>query len=440
MLRRRVLSAKCVLAAAALLAGALAGTAQDTGSRSVLLILDASGSMNARMPDGRTRFEAARAAIGDMLAKLAGGVRVGLRVYGHQSKPAAKNCEDTELVTPFDGVTENRAVILAKLGKLQVQGYTPITLSLQRAAEDIAKEPTADRVVVLVSDGRETCGADPCTAAKALAAANVKLVVHTVGLGVDAAARTQLQCIAGVARGTYFDATTTADLFERLGRAAKTPARVEDARKAAPASLGFLAVKGIAEFGVPIYDSKDGALVGSVGTIDPKKALPQGVYSVKFANGLWTGIEIRAGETTVIEPAYLKIETPGKDNLYLLDGETGEELGAFFMEAAPLAAVVPGRYSARTSLPFLWNDIELKAGRTATLRPALARILHRSGSADSVLYRIVQVETGIEGTAVNGSDLSLPPGRYRIDDPDRPATTVEFEIKENETREVTIDR
>lgn len=82
--------------------------------------------------------------------------------------------------------------------------------------------------------------------------------------------------------------------------------------------------------------------VGSVGTIDPKKALPPGVYSVKFANGLWTGIEIKAGETTVIEPAYLKIETPAKDNLYLLDAETGDELGGFFMEAAPWLRSYPG--------------------------------------------------------------------------------------------------
>lgn len=173
------------LAAATLLVGAVAGTAQEAGTRSVLLVLDASGSMTARMPDGRTRFEAARAAIGDMLAKLPDDVRVGLRVYGHKSKPAEKNCEDTGLVTPFDPAGQNRASMLARVGGLQALGYTPITLSLRRAAEDIAKEPSAERVVVLVSDGRETCKADPCAAAKALAAADVKLVVsyHRAGCG-----------------------------------------------------------------------------------------------------------------------------------------------------------------------------------------------------------------------------------------------------------------
>ena len=61
-------------------------------------------------------------------------------------------------------------------------------------------------------------------------------------------------------------------------------------------------------------------------------------------------------------------------------------------------------------------------------------------SAVSVLYRITQLETAIEGTAVNGADLSLPPGRYRIDDPDQPGLAVEIEVKAGETRDVTINR
>jgi Ca-activated chloride channel family protein len=58
----------------------------DTGG-SVLIVLDASGSMNQHLPEGRTRLEAAKGAVGDLLGTLAAGVRLGLRVYGHQSKP-----------------------------------------------------------------------------------------------------------------------------------------------------------------------------------------------------------------------------------------------------------------------------------------------------------------------------------------------------------------
>lgn len=39
--------------------------------------------------------------------------------------------------------------------------------------------------LVLVSDGKETCQGDPCVVAQNLADANVDLVIHTVGLGVN---------------------------------------------------------------------------------------------------------------------------------------------------------------------------------------------------------------------------------------------------------------
>jgi hypothetical protein len=405
----------------------------------VLLIVDASGSMNQRVQDGRTRFQAAKAAVDEVIRKLPAGTRVALRVYGHQFDPAARNCEDTALVAGFAGIEQARAQLPGQVGRLQARGYTPITLSLQRGAEDIAHEPAAERVIVLLSDGRETCKGDPCAAARALASADARLVIHVVGLGVDAATRTQLQCVASVARGAYFDANTGQDLAERLARAAVAEKVEQLVRRPPAATFGVLTVKGILEAGVPVLDDTR-EIVGAVGAVQSKLELRPGVYGVKFANGLWTGIEIRAGETTEIEPAYLKIETPAKDNLYLVDPETGEELGDFFMDASPVVAVLPGRYSAHTSLPFTWSDIELLPGKTTVLRPALARISHRTGDAEQIIYRIVQVASGIEGVAVNGSDLSLPPGRYRVTDSDRPEQAVEFAIGEGEYMNVAIDR
>jgi len=73
---------------------------------------------------------------------------------------------------------------------------------LTLAAEELSAEETLSHVVVLVSDGEETCEADPCAAAKALAKADAKLVVHTIGAGVDETTRKQLRCIADSARGS----------------------------------------------------------------------------------------------------------------------------------------------------------------------------------------------------------------------------------------------
>jgi Ca-activated chloride channel homolog len=90
----------------------------ETG-RSVLVVLDASGSMNQPMPEGRTRLEAAKAAVGDFLGTLPPDVRVALRVYGHRSSPDRKNCEDSELVAGFASVGEAKVAIIAKVAEIR---------------------------------------------------------------------------------------------------------------------------------------------------------------------------------------------------------------------------------------------------------------------------------------------------------------------------------
>src|SRR5882724_10842045 len=276
-----------LLGASAVTAPALAQTA-----RSVLVVLDASGSMNARLPEGQTRLDAAKAAVGELVGSLAPDTRLALRVYGHQSATDQKNCQDSELVAGFAPVSEGKAALLDKAAGLKARGYTPITLSLQLAAQDIAKEPSAERTVVLVSDGRETCRADPCVAAKALAAADVKLVVHTIGLGVDAAARSQLQCIASVVRGSYFDAGSRAELAAMLGKAAVEPKRAEVTVKVPTAKApptGILSAPRMKNTAL-IYEAETGKLTDKViGGPFPEQKLPVGVYSVELSNGSWTG-------------------------------------------------------------------------------------------------------------------------------------------------------
>ena len=73
------------------------------------------------------------------------------------------------------------------------------------------------RVIVLVSDGKETCQGDPVVAARALAAKGI--TVHTVGFIVDTAARGQLQAIARATGGTYFDAPVGPELPDTLKQA-----------------------------------------------------------------------------------------------------------------------------------------------------------------------------------------------------------------------------
>ena len=192
-----------------------------TAGGSVALILDASGSMNARLPEGKTRIEAAKLAVADLVGKLQVDTRLSLWAYGHQSPTSKHDCRDTERIVAFDAVGANKESVVAKTLGIKAQGYTPITYVIKLVADDLAKEDTKPRIIILVSDGKETCEGDPCATAKALADADASLIVHTIGFAVDIAAKYQLQCMASMARGRYFDAGSMSELSAMLAEAAK---------------------------------------------------------------------------------------------------------------------------------------------------------------------------------------------------------------------------
>ncbi len=73
-----------------------------------------------------------------------------------------------------------------------------------------------EATVLLISDGIETCGGDPCAVVAALRQKGIKLVVHVVGFDVRGAAVEQLQCIARAGGGGYFQANDTSGLRQAL--------------------------------------------------------------------------------------------------------------------------------------------------------------------------------------------------------------------------------
>ena len=76
---------------------------------SVALVLDASGSMNAKLPEGKTRIEAAKLAVTDLVGKLPTDVRLSLWAYGHQSPTSKHDCRDAQRVVEFAAISANKA-------------------------------------------------------------------------------------------------------------------------------------------------------------------------------------------------------------------------------------------------------------------------------------------------------------------------------------------
>lgn len=188
--------------------------AEDPEPTKVLLLLDVSGSMNEGISGGGSKFTAAKKALKEVAGALPAGTQVGLRVYGSEiAEPKARNpkaCQDTQLVLPIGPLDKSK--MNDAVDSFTAKGETPIAYSLGKAVDDLGD--TGKRVLVLISDGEESCTGDPCPTAEKLAKSGVDLQFNAIGLAVGSKARKQLQCIADAGDGSYYDASKASDLSE----------------------------------------------------------------------------------------------------------------------------------------------------------------------------------------------------------------------------------
>jgi Ca-activated chloride channel homolog len=197
--------------------GRAAAQSDDETEPALLLIMDSSGSMNGGDGSGGTKIQAAKRALNGVVNALPGDSLVGLRVYGHRipNTDKRRGCKDTQLITPVGRL--DRGPMKQQIRSFDAKGFTPIGLSLEEGAKDLPKE--GKRTIVLVSDGIDTCAPPPpCKVAKRLSQQGVDLRIDTVGFQVDPRARRELRCIARVAKGSYFDAGSAAELSDQLAR------------------------------------------------------------------------------------------------------------------------------------------------------------------------------------------------------------------------------
>lgn len=210
-----------------LLAPAAAFAAEKT-----IIILDASGSMWGKI-DGKPKLEIARQTLRAVLQSVPADTELGLIAYGHREKGS---CADIEMVV---APAQNTAgAINTAVSKMKFLGRTPLSAAVQRAAEELrTSEDKAN--VILITDGLETCKADPCAVAAELKKSAIGLTVHVVGFGLSAAEGKQVACVAENTGGKYFpasDAKGLEDALKRTVAAAPQPKPAPAAPKPAPAA------------------------------------------------------------------------------------------------------------------------------------------------------------------------------------------------------------
>lgn len=144
-----------------------------------MLVFDGSGSMaGTDMNEVRPHIAKVREALAAVLPAVAPRRHLGLMVYGPGSRPKCSNVELRLKPGPNSADT-----IMGEINGVVPAGQTPLTAAVHDAAEELRfREKPA--VVVLLTDGEETCGGDPCGLARQLRAEADALTIHVIGFKV----------------------------------------------------------------------------------------------------------------------------------------------------------------------------------------------------------------------------------------------------------------
>ena len=93
--------------------------------------------------------------------------------------------------------------------KFTPKGKTPIAHSLEYTAKQFSNNDAVNSIV-LISDGVETCGGDPCAAVKSLRGdQGLNIDFHVIGFDLNEEDQKHLQCIAEEGNGKFITANNT---------------------------------------------------------------------------------------------------------------------------------------------------------------------------------------------------------------------------------------
>lgn len=179
-----------------------------------MIVFDASGSMWAQV-EGKAKIEIAKDTLKTLIDDWDENKQIGLLAYGHRVKG---DCKDIEILVPVGRV--NKESMFSIIDKINPKGKTPISAALTDAADQL-KFTEDNATVILISDGKETCDADPCRTAAELEKLGINFTAHVIGFDVGKETGKQLECVATSTGGQYFPANNAKQLNEALKKASK---------------------------------------------------------------------------------------------------------------------------------------------------------------------------------------------------------------------------
>lgn len=194
------------------------------------IVMDYSGSMSYWI-------NAAKSTMGNIVYQIPQSTKIGFRAFGQNSgnnpyygivekaKKVVKDkngnykaivggstkqsylgstsgsCSATIQVVPVS--TYNAATLLYGMNATKIGGATPLTYALHQAVNsDFANLPTNyTKKIILITDGDETCGGDPCAFARNLVATRKDIIIDVV---LVSSYSNKLQCLSNATGGSFY--------------------------------------------------------------------------------------------------------------------------------------------------------------------------------------------------------------------------------------------
>lgn len=179
----------------------------------ILFIFDDSYSMYAPW-NSNIKIEVAKKVMGEFLDSLKNtpNLELALRCYGHTTffKPE-RNCKDSKLEIPFAEAVSNAPKIKQRIQKLEPLGTTPIAYSLGESVNDFSPCSGCRNIIILITDGIEECGGNPCQVSLELQKKGIFLRPFVIGIGLDVKFADVFGCM-----GKFYDVSNEANFADVL--------------------------------------------------------------------------------------------------------------------------------------------------------------------------------------------------------------------------------
>ncbi|MDW8210769.1 MAG: VWA domain-containing protein [Cytophagales bacterium] len=395
----------------------------------LLLVLDASGSMLSKWDDD-LRINIAKDKIAAFVDSLRRNpnVEMALRVYGHQFEAKQKNCTDSKLEVGF--APNNHAQIKNALIRIAPKGTTPIAYSLEQATKDFPPEENYRNVIVMVTDGIEACGGDPCAISLGMQKNGIVLKPFIIGLGVGKEFPAAFNCI-----GKAYDARSAQDFRailgsisrQILGRTTVTIELTDEKGKPLEKDVNLSFINNVT--GKVIYDlihyrnsngQTDTLVIDpiisydlEVGTIPPvvKK-------DIQIEGGKHNTIYIAVPQGTLA----FKMKTPKEyGNLKAIIRQAGKATTLHIQEVGTTQRYLVGNYDIEvlTTPRTIVRNVSIKQGQTTEVeidQPGVLTLNHYFDGIAS-LYRIADSgQELVENYQLVGKVINIPlqPGNYKV--------------------------